>query len=60
LVVGTRLAFRWMRGRRIIDVIEPGRDGRRVEHLFCASWLAAVSSVGPLGKPRRMWAGVVQ
>jgi hypothetical protein len=23
-----------MRGRRIIDVIEPGRDGRRAEHLI--------------------------
>ena len=47
MVVGTRLASRWMRGRRIIDVIEPGRDGRRVEHLFCASWLAA----GVVGRP---------
>ena len=73
MVVGTRLASRWMRGRRIIDVIEPGRDSRRVEHLFCASWLAA----GVVGRPAgqslahgggristsstwAMWAGGVQ
>jgi hypothetical protein len=34
LAIGTRLASGRVRGHHIIDVIEPGRDGTRAEHLI--------------------------